>query len=141
MRSRNGNNTSSFSAFISICLCFLYSSASLLADEYFISYRYSTHNAALSYEELYISKAMTKCQGTPTSQKLLLENNTSAPFQFLIKKNSEQFIDYLHKIGMHITYTNTTHNNKSQTSTRLTFQTRCFKVDFNDNFVTIAPLK
>jgi hypothetical protein len=113
----------------------------LLADDYYISYHYSVHNALLYSEDLYVSKAMKQCSGVATKQTLILENNTSLTLDMLLKKNYDTFINYLNTLGLCVRYNNTTNNFKSETRTTLTFRTHCFKVDFNDNFVKISPLK
>ena len=135
MRSRNGNY--SFTCAISSII--LISSISLDAKEYLISYRYVVKDATLYNETLSISSSMTKCTGKP-SQELTLINNDSQNLKKSISKNSQLFVDYIHKLGLHVEHNGITKNYQNTSTTILTLKTTCFKVDFNDNLVKIAPL-
>jgi len=141
MRSRNGNNTSSFSTFISICVCFLYISTFLQADEYFISYRYTVKNSIIYNKVFLISKAMKKCTGTTHTKALILNKEKSNTLKDILLKNEDIFFQYLFKIGLNITNHDQCLNNINTSFTIITLKTTCFKVDFNENFVKIAPLK
>ena len=136
MRSRDGNRTFS----LSICAIILFNSLVLNASEYLISYRYVVKDAALYNESLLISKAMTTCSGTP-QDALILPNKDDKNLEELLSTNSEEFIEYLHKLGLNIEHVENTTSNVNHSSTILTLKTTCFKVDFNDNFARIAPLK
>ena len=50
-------------------------------------------------------------------------------------------LEYIHKLDLHVQHKEQTINLQNQFTTILTMKTTCFKVDFNDNFATIAPLK
>lgn len=137
MRSRDGDNTSSFRI---AKIVFMFFSFALSADEYLISYSYSVKNSIIYNEKLFVSHSMTSCKKKPFMKPLLLENKNNNLTK-TIKANQEKFTDYLTKIGIEV-------KNKSQnialtnsSFTTVTFKTRCFKVDFNDNFVKIQPLK
>ena len=136
MRSRDGNH--SFS--LRLCSVILLCSLALSANEYLISYRYVVKNAIIYNEKLDISHAMKKCEGTPYKE-LILENNGSKNLKEIISNNNEEFIDYIHKLGLQISHNEITSNMQNSSTTILTLRTKCFKVDFNDNFAKIAPLK
>ncbi len=83
---------------------------------------------------------MTSCEKKPFMQPLKLTNQNNN-LKKTIEKEKENFVNYLSKIGMEV-------KNKSKNTalvnssfTTITFKTMCFKVDFNDNFVKIQPLK
>lgn len=137
MRSRDGNLN------FSLRLCtvvILFSSLALSASEYLISYKYIVKDAILYNETMLISKAMTKCEGTPQDE-FILQNRDEDSLKKLIFKNSEEFIEYIHKLGLHVRHDEKTIDMQNSHTTVLTLKTTCFKVDFNDNFATIAPLK
>lgn len=136
MRSRDGNH--SFSR--RLCSVILLCSLALDANEYLISYRYVVKDATIYNEKLYISRAMSKCEGT-TFNPLILENNGSKDLKYIISKNNETFVNYIHKLGLDVNHNEATINAKNKSTTILTLKTKCFKVDFNDNFAKIAPLK
>ncbi|MEA2091138.1 MAG: hypothetical protein U9O83_02080 [Campylobacterota bacterium] len=137
MRSRDGNH----SLTRTICSIVILSSlASLDAKEFLISYRYVIKDATLYNEILHISSSMKKCSGKP-QEALILPNFGDKDLKFTISKNSEQFIDYIHKLGLHVRHKESTINSQNKSTTILTLKTTCFKVDFNDNFAIIAPLK
>ncbi len=137
MRSRDGNH--SFSRRLSVVLLFSLA-LPLSASEYLISYRYVIKDALLYNESLTISQAMQKCKGSPY-RELILENDASKDLKKIINQNSETFINYLHKLGLSVEHTEATVNAQNKSTTTLTLKTQCFKVDFNDNFARISPLK
>ena len=141
MRSRDGNSTFS----LSICtVVLLLLSTVLNADEYLISYRYVVKDATLYNETLLISKAMQKCKSTADAsvkKALILETNSTKNLKQIISKNSEIFLNYIHKLGLYVEHKSSTINLQNTSSTILTLKTTCFKVDFNDSFVKMAPLK
>ncbi len=136
MRSRDGNRTFS----LKLCSVILFNSLALNASEFLISYSYTVKDATLYNETLQISKAMKKCNGTPQNP-LIIESDGEEDLKRIISKNSEEFINYIHKLGLHINHNESTKNYQYSSSTTLTLKTTCFKVDFNDNFARIAPLK
>ncbi len=136
MRSRNGNHYFSRR----LCSIILLYSLSLSASEYLISYRYVVKDASLYNESLMISHAMKKCSGT-SYEPLQLESNGSKNLSKIISLNYEIFIDYIHKLGLDVQHNEETINAQNKSTTILTLKTKCFKVDFNDNFARIAPLK
>jgi len=83
---------------------------------------------------------MHKCSGTP-KESILFASSGDETLKAIIAKNEEEFIEFIHKIGLTLTHNeeHTTHKNLS--TTILTLRTRCFKVDFNDTFVKISALK
>ncbi|MCX6076561.1 MAG: hypothetical protein NTW78_06690 [Campylobacterales bacterium] len=136
MRSRNGNRSIS----LSICSIIFFSSLALNAGEYLISYRYVVKDAILYNESLSVAKAMKKCDGIQQTA-LELETNSSSDLKKIIIENSDEFIDYIHKLGMQVKHNDITTNAQYKSTTILTLKTTCFKVDFNDNFAKIIPLK
>ena len=139
MRSRDGDH--SFTRAISSIIFLLLYSSALFADEYIISYRYSVKNATLYNETLYVSKAMKKCEGKPYYNTLILDPKKSENLKEILLANQEEFIAFLYKIGLSVMHHEETHNGVNDSSTILTLPSKCFKVDFNDNSVKIAPLK
>ena len=136
MRSRDGNCNLT----CRLCSIILFSSLALNASEYLISYRYIVKDTILYNETLQISHAMKKCEGKP-QKELILQNTSNGNLKKLISQNSEYFLNYIHKLGMHIEHTEETLNLQNTYTTILTLKTTCFKVDINDNFAIIAPLK
>lgn len=138
MRSRDGNLD--FSLSICSVVLLLLSLSTLQAEEYLISYRYVVKDATLYNETLLVAKAMKKCLGKP-QKELILEIDKEDDLKKIISKNSTDFIDFIQKLGLHIKHEEVTRNFINKSTTILTLKTRCFKVDFNDNFARIAPLK
>ncbi|WP_373073174.1 hypothetical protein [Sulfurimonas sp.] len=137
MRSRDGNH--SFSRRLCALIFFLLSS-STIADEYYISYRYVVKDAVLYNESLEVSPAMQKCSGD-TYSPIIFDSDNYKTLKELISTNSQEFINYLHKLGLQVEHKEKTINYQNTSTTVLTLKTKCFKVDFNDNFARIAPLK
>ena len=136
MRSRDGNSNLA----LTICSVILLNSLVLNAKEYLISYRYIVKDATLHSELLYISDAMQKCKGKEEKPLILISDDNDT-IRETISKNSEEFIDYMHKLGLHVEHREVTKNYINHSTTTLTLKTTCFKVDFNENLVKIAPLK
>ena len=136
MRSRDGNHTFSLRLF-SVIFC---SSLALNASEFLISYSYTVKNAILYNETLQISKAMKKCNGTP-QKAFIVTSNGEKDLQRILSKNSQEFINYIHTLGLHLKHQSQNSKTKNRSTTTLILKTRCFKVDFNDNFAKISPLK
>ena len=136
MRSRDGNRTFS----LRLCSVILFNSLALNASEFLISYSYTVKDATLYSETLQISKAMKKCSGTP-QKNFIFDTNGEKDLKKIISKNSEDFINYVHRLGLDINHNDKTKNFQHTSYTKLTLKTTCFKVDFNDNFAKIAPLK
>jgi len=82
---------------------------------------------------------MRKCDGETTTF-IELPHKDSTDLTQIISNNSEEFIDFLHKIGLSIEYKSITMNAQNSSTTILTLKTTCFKVDFNDYFAKISPL-
>lgn len=137
MRSRDGNRSLTRTIFL---LILLNSFVLLEAKEFLISYRYVVKDATLYNEELYISSSMQKCLGKP-QKSLTLTSYKNNDLKETIEKNSQEFIDFIHKLGLSVEHKEKTTNHINRSTTILTLKTTCFKVDFNDNFAKIAPLK
>jgi len=84
---------------------------------------------------------MLPCEGKTFAKPVYLENDSSNNIKQIISNHKEKFIDYIHKIGLHVSYNSKTINMQNKSTTILTLKTTCFKVDFNDNLVKITPLK
>ncbi len=136
MRSRDGDSNFTLRLCSIIVLC----SLSLSASEYLISYKYIVKDAILYNETLLISKSMKKCSGKPYSE-LVLDNYGQKNLKKIISQNSTLFIDYIHKLGLHVEHKEMTANLQNSSTTTLTLRTTCFKVDFNDSLARIYPLK
>ena len=136
MRSRNGNRSFTLSLYTLI----FFHSLALNASEYLISYRYSVKDAVLFNETLQVSNAMQKCAGQ-LQRSFILEANADDSLQNIIHNNYSKFIDNIHKIGLDIQHSDVTINSINSSMTILTLHTTCFKVDFNDNYAKITPLK
>jgi len=145
MRSRDGNHSIT-RAICSVTLLLLSSLVcppwlrALDAKEFLVSYRYVVKDATLYNETLHISNSMKKCIGEPQTA-LVLPAFGDENLKLTISKNSEQFIEYIHRLGLHVEHKETTINSQNKSTTILTLRTTCFKVDFNDNFAIITPLK
>jgi hypothetical protein len=139
---RSGNGSRPFS--LSVCTLTLFACLSLEgSQEYLISYRYHVKNAKLYNESLQISQAMKPCLGKKYAKSLILEKkeSTKQDFHHLIKQNRESLINYLEQLSISVKNKDSLSNNALTSATTITFKTECFKVDFNDNFVIITPLK
>jgi len=136
MRSRDGNRTF-LRRFLFITLL---SSLALNASEYLISYRYVVKDSALYNETLYVSKAMKKCDGKE-QESIFLNTDKEKSLKKIITNNFEEFIYYIHKLGLHINHKDKTINLEHTSTSILTLKTTCFKVDINDNLAKITPLK
>ncbi len=135
MRSRDGSNY----FLLTICFLIFYHSLALNASEYLISYRYVVKDSILYNEKLQISKAMTKCNGS-LYDSIILKDDTN-DIKKAILKNSEIFINFIHKLGIEVKHRDKTINSIYTGTTILTLKTTCFKVDFNENLVKITALK
>lgn len=135
MRSRDGNHYQT----LAICTVILFHSLVLNASEFFISYRYVVKDATLYNESLQVARAMKKCKGTPHGTISLFSKDDD--LKKTIEDNSEEFLDFIHKLGMEIKYSSNTTDAIHSSTSILTLKTTCFKVDFNDSFVKISALK
>ncbi|WP_321778799.1 hypothetical protein [Sulfurimonas sp.] len=136
MRSRDGNR----SITRAICSLILLNSLALDAKEFLISYRYMVKDATLYNETLSISPAMKKCSGN-SHKSLVISSFGDDNIKLTIEKNSEAFLNFIHKLGLHVQHNEVTQNAQNKSTTILTLKTTCFKVDFNENSAKIAPLK
>ncbi|CAI6149226.1 MAG: hypothetical protein SPLUMA2_SPLUMAMAG2_00910 [uncultured Sulfurimonas sp.] len=83
---------------------------------------------------------MQKCDGK-TYNPIIFETRDDKNLKKILEHNKEKFIDYIHKLGLIVEHKDSTINFQYTSTSILTLKTRCFKVDFNDNFVRISPLK
>jgi len=132
MRSRNGNR--SFSRTVSVTLFLLFHSLALQASEYLISYRYIVENAILYNDTLEVSHAMQKCKGNPYNP-IIFQTNDDENLKEILLQNEEEFVEYIHTLGLNVEHSEQTTNFQNYARTILTLKTRCFKVDFDDTFV------
>jgi len=82
---------------------------------------------------------MKPCLGY-TIDSVLLESDGKKDIKKIIDKNSAQFIDFIHKIGLNVVHDSVTKNSKNTSTTIMTLKTTCFKVDINQNFAKITAL-
>jgi len=136
MRSRDGSNY----RLLSICTLIFFYSLNLNANEYLISFRYVVKDSILYNEELQVSKAMQKCHGK-NYNTISLPSNHAKNIKQVISTNKEQFINFIHNIGVEVKHRDETTNGFYRDTTILTLKTTCFKVDFNENLVKITALK
>ena len=135
MRSRDGNNYRS----LAICSLIFLNSLVLNASEYLISYRYVVKDLTLYNETLLISPAMKPCNGN-IKDSIELSVNDDDKLDDIIENNPQEFIDFIHKIGLDVEHKEITKNAQNSSITILTLKTTCFKVDINQNFAKISPL-
>lgn len=83
---------------------------------------------------------MQKCDGLAYNP-IIFETRDDKNLKKILSSNKEEFIDYIHRLGLNLQHSDSTINAQYTSTTILTLKTRCFKVDFNDNFVRISPLK
>ncbi|WP_415249438.1 hypothetical protein [Sulfurimonas sp.] len=91
-------------------------------------------------DSLKVSHAMKHCIGKAQSS-IELPDKHSNDLNEVIKNNSIEFMNFIHKIGLDVDHKETTTNAQNTSTTILTLKTTCFKVDFNDNFARIIHLK
>jgi hypothetical protein len=83
---------------------------------------------------------MKKCKGKPY-ETLILDPHKSENLKEILLLNQDDFTEFLYKIGLSVKHQEETINGVNNSSTIVTLPSKCFKVDFNDNSVKIAPLK
>ena len=137
MRNRNGNRTYT----CTICAIIFFSTLSLYADEYLISYRYVVKNAILFNDSLEVSRAMRKCSGEPSNNSITLFGEKANSLKNIISTNSDEFLSFIHKLNLDVQHSEININYQNSSTTIITLRTQCFKVDFNENFAIITPLK
>ena len=138
MRSRDGNRSYLY-AVLSLILTF---STLYGGEEYLISYRYSTQNSVLFNDSLDIAKAMTTCGDTSYGEKLTIElQENSHNLKKTILRNLDLFYLFINKIGLHVRNDEKIQNGISSSMITVTLKPTCFTVEFNENSVTLTPLK
>lgn len=118
----------------------LFYSSALFAGEYLISYRYTIHNTILTNEELFISKTMTKCLGSP-SHPLIFPSKKTDSIKKTILLNKERFVEYLEDIGVEIQAHSLSTNTQTQSSISITCKTQCFEITPFDGYIKISHLQ
>jgi hypothetical protein len=83
---------------------------------------------------------MQVCHGSP-SKYIIFENTTNKDLNSILSSHHEEFIEFIHKIGLSVEHREKTSDYQNSSTTILTLKTTCFKVDFNDTFVKISALK
>jgi hypothetical protein len=88
---------------------------------------------------------MTQCKGDLVKSSLVLENtlkkyNEQTLRSFLLK-NFDSFFEYISKLNLSIVHRSKTTNAHYKSYMKLQLPTTCFKVDFNDTFVTITAIE
>lgn len=136
MRSRDGNSN----FILTICSIVFLNIINLYSDEYLISYRYVVKDALLYNENINVSKSMKKCDGV-AQESLFIDSVAHKRLESIILDNFDFFLEFTNRLGLEIKNYSTTTNLQNHSTTIVTLKTTCFKVDFNDKFVKIAPLK
>ena len=116
----------------------------LPAREYLISYEYITKDAMPCCEKLQVARAMQPCKGKRIHHSLYLaypKKQQPLRVDALLKREFERFFDYIASIGLEVRHMEHTTDMQNSSYTRLRLPTTCFKVDFNDSFVTITAIK
>ena len=134
MRSRNGNRSFVFSSLALIAIL-----SSLNADDYYIGYRLSAHNAYIVHESLWVSKAMQPCPHTKNISLTLVKNHPNESLESLLKRQQIPFLEFAAAEELRIKSNDTHTSYRTQTLNTLTIPTRCYAVEFNDDSVTITP--
>ncbi len=86
---------------------------------------------------------MKPCRGKLSLKKLYLEYPAyeSKSLRLILLHNYDDFFSYIMKMGLSVTSHEKVVKNHSSSSIEVTLPTTCFKVEFNDSFVTISPIK
>jgi hypothetical protein len=133
VRSRNGNRPLLFTSFIlSSALCFG-------TESYYIGYRFTVKNTQAYNETLSVSKAMQPCQVTTAPlQRIVLQRIGNESFESLLNREKSLFIEFALPMEIRIKSNDTLHTHSLQSLNSLTLPTKCYAVEFNDEFVTIT---
>jgi hypothetical protein len=93
-------------------------------------------------ESLDVSKTMTPCKGELLGNSLLLiPQDNSKNLEKTLLQNSDQFFSYINTLGLHVRNFEQVLNGIDSSLTTITLRPTCFTVEFNENFVKIAPFK
>ncbi len=87
---------------------------------------------------------MTKCKGKPLDKILVLpytENKESESLKEILLNNYDRFFRYISILPLKIDHYEETFMMQNSSITTVLLPTTCFKVDFNDSFVTITAIK
>ena len=98
-------------------------------------------NMIIYNENLFISHAMYKCEGKTQTPINLDIKNKETNLKKIIYNDFDRFVNFINNLGLEIIHTDNTINYEYTSTTILTLKTTCFKVDINDNFAKITPLK
>jgi len=121
-----------------ISLFFLY----LNAKEYIISYKAAVHNAILLNEKLSVSPSMQQCKGKGDGNEIIFDNPKHLKSLYkVLSQNSELFYNYIMKQAFVIRSFESVSSRKIDSLLLLRLPPTCFTVNFNEDFVTIQPLK
>ena len=87
---------------------------------------------------------MKPCKGQVSSKILILpypKDKSSNSLRKIILYNFDDFFAYISLVGLKVEHKEQIQNVYNTSITKLTLPTTCFKVDFNDSFVTIIAIK
>jgi hypothetical protein len=98
-------------------------------------------NMTIYNENLFISHAMHKCEGKIQTPLNLDIKNKETNLKKIIYNDFDRFVNFINSLGLEIIHTDKTINYEYTSTTIITLKTTCFKVDINDNFAKITPLK
>jgi hypothetical protein len=111
------------------------------ANSYLFSYQAQMRDAMIINESIFFSPAMQTPKKSKPITPITFYNPDDLSINQLIKNNQYTFLDHLEKNGIVIKNFGLSQNNQDRSLTILTIPTTYLKVDFNRDFVTIAPLK
>lgn len=110
-----------------------------MADDYYIGYRLVAKDIQPINETLFVSKAMRPCVSIQTPPTLTLKRISNEPLETLIKREQTAFLEFAALHEIHIKNNDQLYASSTHSINSLTLPTRCYAVEFNDEWVTIAP--
>lgn len=133
MRSRNGNRPFLLSSLT------LISSLTLWGEDYYIGYRFAAKDTLAFHETLSVAKAMRPCTSLKNPPTLTLKRLPNESLEKLLSREPSEFLAFASDNEVRIKSNQASHSAALFTLDSLTYPTRCYAVEFNDEFVTITP--
>lgn len=115
--------------------------SSLFAEQYIISYSSAVRNSILLNEKISVSKAMTECEGVVVGDSISLKHKKNNSLRTTIRENRTTFDTFVQKLPFSIRSYETIDISHINSLLILKMPPSCFTVNFNEDFVTIAPIK
>jgi len=135
MRSRTRNR------YLLRTVLILISTSTLLGDDYYIGYRFSSKNSEAVYERLSVSKAMTPCNGFKTNHFILFTRQPSEQLEATLRHHEEEFFTFASQQAIAIQSHQRVDTKMYNAIDTLTLPTYCYAVEFNDESAKITLLK